>query len=152
MRRIEWNHKVELTVTEGDNMNVIVAENLTPYQLDDLIYVMNDEVLNDFMDLRLRRTIVETLATQPKHGYTDIDALKSVVLQELQPFHDVIEHKQATVKSAGFNNAFDGTIDTLNKMGVVDNDYDPEQGYRISGAKLTKVGQVLCDVLFRDQI
>ena len=152
MRRIEWNHKVELTVTEGDNMNVIVAENLTPYQLDDLMYVMNDNVLNDFMDLRLRRTIVEVLATQPKHGYTDIDALKGVVVQELQPFKRATDHKDATVKSVEFNKAFDEVIDVLRSFGVIDNDYDPEQGYRISGAKLTKVGQIVCDVLFRDQI
>ena len=150
MRSIEWNHKVELTVTDGDGIRAIVVENLTPYQLDDLQYVMNDRILHDFKDLRLRRTIMEVLATQPKHGYVDLISLQSVVCQNLQPFRNKrYVGNDATVEAVEFNKAVDEQIDRLRAMGVVNCNYDPELGYAMSGVKLTKVGWVLCEVLFQ---
>ena len=150
MRRIEWNHKVELTVTEGDSMKVIVADNLTPYQLDDLNYLMNDDVLDRIKDLRLRRTVLEVLATQPKHGYTDLIGLQRVICDNLKPFKDTSSHKDATTKAVEFNAAVDSQIDWLRARGAVDCNFDPEIGYAISGVKLTKVGHILCEVLFGD--
>ena len=153
MRSIEWNHKVELTVTEGDNegndVRVIVAENLTPYQLDDLQYVLNERVLEDCLDLRLRRTILEVLRSQPPHGYTDLIGLQSMVCQNLQPFRNKqYVGNDATVEAVEFNKAVDEQIDRLRAMGVVNCNYDPELGYAMSGVKLTVVGGVLCEVLF----
>ena len=137
MRTIEWNHTVQLIVTErsteGDRTRAIVAKDLTPYQLDDLQYVMNNSVLNDFLDLRMRRTICEVLNNQPDFGYVDIMGLKHVVLQNLQPFNPAENYKPYTIESEAFNKNFDSVIDRLRAMGVVNCDYDPEQGYAMSG-------------------
>ena len=156
MTRIEFNHRVDLTVINDDEIMDLTVKDLTPYQLDDLLYVTDDDRLKQFKDLRLQRTILEVLSRTPRHDMDkdpigsesiEIDALARLVCVDLQPFEVTDDQELDDSQASKFKMGLHMVLFELRSMGIVnmhyDNDFNEEE------VCLTKVGSVLCDILFR---
>lgn len=156
MTRIEFNHIVNLTIINDAEVVKVTVKDLTPPQLDDLLYVTNPDRIAEFKNLRFRKTVLEVLGRTPRHDMDqdpigsesiEFDALGHLVCMEFQPF-EVMEIQEIDRKQIwGFNSELIDVVCDLRIMGIVN--MHRENDYKIKEVCLTKVGSALCDILFQ---
>ena len=157
MTSIEFNATVDLTATFGDKEVDLTVKDLDQKQLDDLLFVVNSGRIEDFKDLRFRRTVLEVLSKTPRHDMDEypigsesieVDALASLVCKEFQPFETTTVQELDRKQTWEFKDELHMILFDLRSMGVVNMHYDND--YHEKEVCLTKVGSALCDLLFKN--
>ena len=156
MMTIELNATIDLTATFGNEEVDLTVKDLDQKQLNDLIFVTDADRIEKFKDLRFWRTTLEVLSRTPRHDMDEypigsesieIDALAGLICRDLQPFETTTVQELDRKQTWEFMDELQMTLFDLRSMGVVNMHYDNE--YNEKEVCLTKVGSVLCDILFR---
>ena len=137
---INPNDEPETAGQVNNHIKSLRFKDLTPDDLYELMPLLEQDVINDFMDLRLRRHMCQELHELGFNEWIYVDDLRYNTARSFQPYDPDDDQEIKDRRSGTFDQAFDHVLNDLKIMGVIS--YDGQK------VKPTDVGGTLFDVLF----